>query len=355
MRIGILSYPLPFQRDAAVQLQIRDTIRALNALRHLHGLELTVELIDPCPSNLDQFDVIHVFSAGGGNDRIVEAAAALGVPVVLSPLISAGWDRACGAHARQGDHGLGQQTAFSLQSSYAQTRHALQLASVIVALGEGERDAIEEGFLIDPAKIRVFPNGVSGPLFEADGELFRQRTGMHGPFVLMAGPISPFQNQLGMAQALAELALPFVLLGETRERDQAYLRQVRAVRGVTCLGGLKHDSKMLASAYAAASVVVLPCQGDACARTVFDALAAGTAVVMGGASRVDIPHSAFALHQQAWDDGVAQQNAVLRLIAAPPSRASVRALVRPFTWERAALQIAGCYVELVSAGRLVAA
>lgn len=350
MRIGILSYPMLFQRDAAVQHQVRETTRALNALHHAHGFELAVELVGPDPTHLDSYDLIHVFSASGGNHRIVEAAAELGVPVVLTPLISPGWDRACGAHARQADHRLGKQTAWSVQSSYAQTRRALQLASVIVALGENEKMAIEEGFLIDGAKVRVFPNGVSGHLFDADGALFRLRTGIHGPFVLMAGPISPYQNQLGMAQVLAALALPFVLLGETRERDQDYLRQVRAVRGVTCLGGLQHDVKMLASAYAAASVLVLPCQGDGCARTVFDALAAGTPVVTSAASGFALPDSGFALHEVAWDDPAAQKNALLQLIEAPPARAAVRDLVRPYTWERAATQLAACYVALVASG-----
>ena len=344
MRIGILSYPMLFQRDAALQSQVRETTRALQALREHHGFELEVELVDPSPARIDQFDLIHVFSTGGGNHRIVEAAAALGVPVVLSPLISPGWDRACGEQARQADHRLGQHTAWAHQSSYAQTRQALQLASMVVALGAGEKKAIEEGFLIDGAKVRVFPNGVNPRLFEADGELFRLRTGMHGPFVLMDGPISPYRNQLGMAEALSEMALPFVLLGEARERDQEYLRQVRAVRGVTCLGGLKHDAPLLASAYAAASVLVLPAQGDSCTRSVFDALAAGTPVVLGGTGPLDIADSSFALRQVACDDGPAQQSAVLELIARPPSRAKVRELVRPFTWDRAARQLAACYL-----------
>lgn len=355
MRIGILSYPMLFQRDAAVQLQIRETTRALNAMRHHRGVELSVELIDQNADELERYDVIHVFSASGGNYRMVEAAAALGVPVVLSPLISPGWDRACGEHARQADHRMGKQTAWSVQSSYAQTRHALQLASRVVALGQSEKTAIEEGFLIDGAKVRVFPNGVSPSVFEADGALFRQRTGMRGSFVLMAGSISPYQNQLGMAQALSSLALPFVLLGETRERDQDYLRQVRAVRGVTCLGGLDHDSRMLASAYAAAAVVVLPCQGEACERTVFDALAAGTPVVVNGASPVELPNSGFALHQVGWHDERAQQAAVMALLANPPAREAVRALVRPFTWERAAAQIAGCYVDLAASADALSA
>ena len=343
MRIGILSYPILFQRDAALQMQVRETTRALHALGQQRGFALSVELAAPNPARLDQFDLVHVFSTAGGNHRIVEAAAALGVPVVLSPLISPGWDRGCGEHARQADHKLYQHSAGPVQSSYAQTRQALQLASVIVARDDGERKAIEDGFLIDGAKIRVFPNGVNARLFDADGDLFRLRTGMRGPFVLMDGPISPYRNQLGMAEALAGLALPFVLLGEARERDQDYLRQVRAVRGVTCLGGLKQDAPMLASAYAAASVLVLPAQGDACIRTVFDALAAGTPVVRGAATPIDIAGSAFALRQVAWEDGAAQQRAVRELLAAPPPRERVRDLVRPYTWERAALQLAGCY------------
>jgi len=344
MRIGILSYPMLFQRDAAMQLQVRETMRALKALQHHRGSALQVELVDPDPTHLDSYDIVHVFSASGGNHRIVEAAAELGVPVVLSPLISPGWDRSSGEHARQADHRMGKQTAWSVQSNYAQTRRALQLANVVVALGETEKRSIAEGFLIDQAKLRVFPNGVSAHLFDADGDLFRLRTSIAGPFVLMAGPISPYQNQLGMAQVLAELSLPFVLLGEARERDQDYLRQVRTVRGVTCLGGMKHDAAMLASAYAAASVLVLPCQGDACTRTVFDALAAGTPVI--SSSTLDLPDSAFALHQLKWDDTEAQKLALRALIAAPPARSAVRSLVRRYTWERAAGQLATCYLEL---------
>ncbi len=346
MRIGIFSYPLLFQRDAGIQSQIREATRVLNGLHELGGVPISVELASPHQTDLAQYDLVHVFSASGGNYRIVDAAADLGVPVVLSPLISPGWDRACGEHARQADQGMGKQTAWSVQSSYAQTRRALQLASVIVALGDGERKAIEDGFLIDPARVRVFPNGVNADLFHADGHLFRQRTGIRGPFVLMAGAVSPYQDQLGMAQALSQLALPFVLLGDTRERDQAYLRQVRAVRGVTCLGGLRNDPRLLASAYAAASVMVLPCEAEVCVRTVFDALATGTPVVLGAAQRIDLPDSGFALRQVAWGDPVSQQLELLRLLAEPPPRPLVRELVRPFTWERAVRQIAGCYLEV---------
>lgn len=360
MRVGILSYPMLFQREGGLQIQVRATIEALNRIGTRCGPDLEVELVDPCHASLEEYDLIHVFAAINGNHRIVEAASELGVPVVLSPLISPGWNRSSGNCARVADRLLGKLTAWNVQTSYAQTRSALQRASLVVALGEAEKQAIEAAFLIDPRKIRVFPNGISPHFFKADGALFRERTGMDCPFVLMVGAISPYKNQLGMARALSELALPFVLIGHAQGRDQDYLRQVRAVRGVTCMGPLEHDDPLLASAYAAASVFVLPSQGEVFPLTVLEALASGTPVVMTSESALSLPDSDFALKTVRWDDPAAQKRAVTELIGAPPERALVRSLVAGFTWERVAGQIAACYQELLagrparrSGGRLV--
>lgn len=350
MRIGMLSYPMLFKRDVGQQAHIRETTRALGALQRYQGERLDLVTLERAPTLLSQFDLLHVFSSNDSNLKVLEAAVVARVPVVLTPLVSPGWDRASGEHARHADAHLDARRA-SLQSAYAHTRRALELASLVVAMGESERRAIEEGFLIDAAKVSVFSSGVSRHLFEADGELFRLRTGMRGPFVLMDGPISPYHNQLAMARALAEVALPLVLLGQPRERDQDYLRQLRGVRGVTCLSGLDDDARLLASAYAAASVLVLPSRGDANARTVLDALAAGTPVVTCAARSVQVDDSAFALLRVAPDDAHAQQRAVLGLLAKPPGRDNVRALARPYTWERAAGQLAAAYVALAGKGR----
>lgn len=349
MRVGILSYPMLFQREGGLQVQVRETVTALNQLGHVNGRGLEVELTDPNRRRLDEYDVIHVFAAINGNHRVVEAAHEMGVPVVLSPLVSPGWNRSSGLRARMADRLAGRLTAWNVQTSYAQVKSALQLAQLVIALGEAERAAIMDGFQIPSQKIRVFPNGIAPQFFRADPDLFRHRTGIHGPFVLMVGGISPYKNQLGLARALAGCDLPVVLIGHAARECEPYLKEVLAMPWARWLGELAHDDPMLASAYAAASVVALPSQGEVLPLSVLESLAAGTPVVLTKENALYLPGGDFALKEVAWDDSRAQREAVMQLMAARPDRGAVRALVAHYTWHRVATQIAACYAELASA------
>jgi glycosyltransferase involved in cell wall biosynthesis len=345
MRVGILSYPMLFQRDGGLQIQVRETIAALNRLPKQATRPLDVQLVDANHQRLADFDVLHVFSASNGTYRIMEMASEQGVPVVLSPLLSPGWGRASAWRARLADRLAGRLTEWMVQTSYAQTRRALQLADVVIALGEAERDAIVQGFGMGADAIRVLPNGINPHFFTANGDLFQRETGIAGPFALMVGSISPYKNQLGLAQALTGAGLPLVLIGAAPREQQAYLQHLLDLPHVRWLGALDHADPLLASAYHAADVAALPSQGEVFPLSVLEALAAGTPVVMTAQSALDLPDSAFALRKVRWDDGAAQRQAILELLALPPERRRVQALVERFTWERVAAQIVDCYYQ----------
>ena len=349
MRIGILSYPMLFQRDGRLQAQVRATIQALNRIATLPGRgALEAELVDPLRSRLDDYDVVHVFAAINGNHRIVEAAVELNVPVVLSAMIAPGWNRADGRRARIADRLLGNLIGWGVQSSYAQTRDALQLASLVLAQGAAEKRAMRSAFLVDPDKVRVLPHGISPHFFSADAQLFRARTEQKGEFALMAGPVSPYRGQLEMALALNEMSLPLVVIGEARERDAGYLQRLRAAPGVICIGTPRHAERLLASAYAAASVFVLPGRGDDTATAALEALAAGTPVLAGEECALELAGSEFALRKARRDDVRAQKRALLDLLDAAPARERVRALARPYSWDNVALQLAHCYFDVAA-------
>lgn len=354
MRVGILSYPMLFQREGGLQIQVRETIAALNGLQGSALRPLSVELVNPYATRLDNYDLIHVFAAINGNYRIVEVASELGVPVVLSPLLSPGWNRANGFCARMADRLAGRLTAWNVQTSYAQTKRALQLSQIVIALGAAEREAIIAAFAVAQNKIRVLPNGINPQFFSAKPELFRASSGLRKPFVLMCGAISPYKNQLGLVQALSSTGLELVLIGACQRQDQPYLQEVMRHPHVRWLGQMEHGDPMLASAYAAAAVLALPSQGEVMPLAVLEALAAGTPAVVTRQSALQLPDSAFCVKPVAWNDSAAICRAVTALIASEPDRVAVRALVKDLSWQQVAMQIAQIYFRLVPARKVAA-
>ena len=68
---------------------------------------------------------------------------------------------------------------------------------------------------------------------------------------------------------------------------------------------------------------------------------------------LQLPNSEFALRTARRDDSRAQKSALLDLLEAPPPRERVRALVRQYTWDSVALQLADCYSDAVAMARRV--
>lgn len=338
MHVAILPDMDLLQRPGGLRAQVRDTMDAL--ARHSVRLSV-VGAADALPAGCD---VLHVFGAARAAGHLVDAAVAMDVPVVLTPRVSAGWNSSNGTRARVADRVMGNMTSWDLDTGYAQIRRSLQAASLVVAQGEGERKAICTAFLIDAGRVRVIPGGIARRFFDADPRPFRERLRIAGSFALVVGQVSGWNAQAVIARVLARLALPLVVVGEARERDAIYERELRRMRTVTCLGPLEHDDPLLASAYAAASVLIVPGQRAALPPVAFEALAAGTPVIAPcRAARLE---ECGAVRMVAALDEAAMAQAVSDLLARPVEREQVRAAVRPLTWDAVGAELLECYRAL---------
>jgi glycosyltransferase involved in cell wall biosynthesis len=346
MRVLLLPDPVPAGQAGGLRTQVMETFAALRATG---GVE--VALAQPHDGGFAGWDVVHAFGSGSSVAAAIESAAQEGAAVVVSPRLSPAWSRSNGSRARVSDRVLGASRSPELDSSYAQLRRALRRARLVIAHGPNERQAICDGFLLAPDQVALVPHGVAGRFFTADPAPFRARVHIGGRFVLMVGRVAPRNKQLAVARALAELALPLVVIGQALGRDAAYLRELQSLRTVVCVDVLEHDDPLLASAYAAASVLVLSGGSSGESMAASEALAAGTPVVCADGAGTTLDPGGDGAVVCSRGDMTALQCAVSGLIERAPARDAVRARLDSRSWHACAAQLLGCYRQaLATAG-----
>lgn len=347
LKVAFASYPMLWQRSGGLQVQIRETMKALRQL----GCD--AKLFDFNVDRLDDYDLLHVFGAINGNDRIVAAGAEAGVPVVISPVLHPPFSRREAALADLATRLTGRLTHWQFSTTYEPIRRALTAAQAVVALGPAEKTVLERGYGTESRRITTIPNGVARYFFGADERVFREQTQISGSFLLQVSSISEYKNPLASARVAAALRMPLVLIGQMHAGGQALLSGCRNLLGddFFYLGALAAESGLLSSAYAAASVLLLPSQSEVMPLVVMEALAAGTPVVMTRHSSLQFDNCAGIVEKVNPTNDAELILAVRRILDGSPSAAQCKALVEPFTWTAVGQQLAELYAKTLRSVR----
>jgi glycosyltransferase involved in cell wall biosynthesis len=348
LKVGILSYPMLFQNEGGLQIQVRETIHYLTAI----GLD--VELVDVGRESLAAFDVIHVFAAIHGNHKLVEMAKAKGRRVVLSPIInpslvpSSAWS--LGA-VKLLDRALSRLSNWTVTTNYQMVRSALIGADHLITLSASERSIVSRTYGVNEDRISIVPNGVSPHFFDADKELFLHQFGMSGPFVFCPALISPWKNQKSLVQAMAGTNINVVLAGPVSDNHRPYLDECLNVPSakVTYIGNLERNSPVFSSCYAAASAVVLPSKGESGPLVAIESLAAGTPAVITRKNGLDLNADGRCLSAIDPFDVAAMRDAVCHVVQNRPDPAECQRLVAHLSWLHVAKDIAAIYAKQLPA------
>jgi glycosyltransferase involved in cell wall biosynthesis len=256
--------------------QLRGTARHLPA----HGV--TPRLFDPwSPFGATDADVLHIFAANIGTYHLAREIRDLGIPLLVSPIIyrrhGAGFIRRSLRLTR-----AAQRLGPGIWSDYAITADICSWAARVLPNTRAEARLLEEGLGVPAERIVVVPNGVDERFAHGDPALFRGRYGLSN-FILTVGHTGHRRkNVLALIRALAGIDHPAVIIGRIIRGayGDACVREAAKHPHILLIDGLPGDSDMLASAYAACDVFVLPSLFETPGIAALEAGLAGAKVVI---------------------------------------------------------------------------
>lgn len=341
MRVAILYYPMLFQRTGGLQVQVLETEKALRDI----GVDAV--LFDYRRHRLKDFDIAHVFSAINGNNRIVEQARSEGLAVVLSTVLHPPWSKTQNTRSNLISSIATRLSGWSLTTSHQHIHACLSGAQAVIALGRLEQDMLIGSYGVASDKVHIVPNGIKPVFFDANATAFRQRYGIQGPYALNVASVSPYKNQMTALKALKG-KLPLVVLGPCLQENRAYLDEMQRFGGdwFHYLGVLDNDDPCLPSAYAGASLFVLPSDTEVQPISALEALAADCPVIITRNHSLDVLPDRTCLHEVASDDAQAIRSLTSQLLDRPPAAGQMRDQVKELTWHHVARQLNTIYTQL---------
>jgi glycosyltransferase involved in cell wall biosynthesis len=271
MRVLFVSLPQIGLGKGGFQSQVLRTAEVLERL----GVEIV--RYDPWTDPMDHVDLCHFLGPCGSMAPVADAASARGIPIVSSPVLGTrnapGWQTSWKVRLS------GKVPGF--YTNYALLKRILGLSSRVLALTGHEASTLHRLFGVPESRIRTVPNGIDPKFSEGTPELFQERYGL-SDFVLQVGAFHPIKNQMATIHAMTDMRIPLVLVGDELLGREDYVEHCRSAAGENVLftGRIDHDDPLLASAYAASSVFVLPSLSEVMPLSLYEAALAGCRLVV---------------------------------------------------------------------------
>ena len=256
--------------------QVQKTAQALRSL----GVEVFVST-SPESDAVRSFDLCHIMGANMATYHIARELDRKGMPLVVSPVFfslhSTSFLRVA----------LSAQKVFNkfvhgLWTDYGFIAEIAQWSRAVLPNTHGEAMLLRAGLGIPQEKILPVPNGVDERFYSATPDLFRKRYGIE-QFILHVGNFwQGRKNTLRLIRVLRDINRPAVIIGQSE--DRTYYERCRQEASlnprILLLDELANDSDLLASAYAACDVFVLPSMYETPGIAALEAGLAGAKIVI---------------------------------------------------------------------------
>ena len=276
MKVGFIA-PMSI---AAVNGGLRT--QALQTIKYLKNLGVEAIEISPWTDiqNLN-CTLFHVFGATIENAGIVKALSASETPMVLSPVFYSNRSAFTIKHSISFEKLLGS-FGRGIRSEFSIKKELCEAADLVFPNTSEEANLIKKGFSLPSKRIRVIPNAVEESFVNSSADLFRETYSLND-FILFVGQAgAKRKNVKTLLRTAHHFDNEIVIIGsfDNSEYSQDCKRLIEKASNVTYIGPLSHNSPLLASAYAASKVFVLPSQFETPGIAAMEAALAGSSIVI---------------------------------------------------------------------------
>jgi glycosyltransferase involved in cell wall biosynthesis len=321
--------------------------QVLETARHLPSYQIEVDFFDPwMVYDQSSTDLFHLFAANASSFHLASTLKNSGIPFVVSPVMYSNHGPSFIRASRQIEK-WSKKLFSGLWTDYSVIGDTCHMSQHILPNTLAEAELIEKGFDISPQKISVVPNGVENRFTEADPELFHDTYKIRD-FVLFVGTIgSRRKNVWRLIQALDQLGLDGVFIGNTldNESGRKCREAIQSRDQLHLIDPISHEDPMLASAYAASRVFILPSYYETPGIAAMEAALAGSAIAITERGGTREYFSKFA-HYLKPESVTSIQEALHSAWQNPPGEQLKEHISRHFSWTTIAEKTANIYNQL---------
>ncbi len=245
-------------------------------------------------------------------------------------------------------------------------RRTIERAARVITPSEFSRDAILKHYCIDPAKVRVIPNGASSVFRPVERQVaattVERKFHIRGPFILAVGDLQPRKNHLGLLRAFENLVRAhslshrLVFVGKETWYSKELHRAVSSssVADRVDFTGFVDDADLL-HFYGACDLFVFPSFYEGFGLPILEAMACGRAVTCSNLTAMpEVADGAGILFDPRSVDEMARAMADVLRDSELRGRMERMGMQRAaqFSWEQAARETLGVYYDVAEAGRV---
>ncbi len=319
--------------QAIMMLKGGPRTQMLETKKELEKLGVEVELFDAWKTlRKGDCDLVHLFAADISTFHFAREISKIGIKLVVSPIFftrhSALYIKSVMLFNR-----LLLNKSRGVWTDYGFVSQICNWADAVLPNTCAEANLIEKGLGIPRSKIHIIPNGVNEKFYNADPSLFIKTYGISN-FILNVGHIGPGRkNVLRLIRALDRFDKPAVIIGRMEAGKELDEIRKEAGQHILLLDNIPNDSDMLASAYAACDIFVLPSLFETPGIAALEAGLAGAKIVItkyGGTKEYFQDYAEYV--EPTSVDSIAE--GIKKSIAKPKDKKLIELIKGNYLWEK---------------------